>query len=65
LFKKVFESYGGRKMEPGEKVALKIDEFRTLVDDTGILINDQLSEKEIPIFFNHGLMLHKNELESD
>lgn len=65
MFKKVFESYGGQNMERGEKVSLKIDEFKSLVEDTEILINDQLAEREIPIFFNHGLMLHKDELNSD
>ena len=44
---------------------MSLDEFSRLVEQTGVLLTEQLLLRDIAIHFNQGLMLHKNELDSD
>ena len=44
---------------------MQLEEFTNIIEQSGGLLNDLLAQRLIPIFFNQGLMLQKNELDSD
>ena len=44
---------------------MQLDEFDTLIEQSGALINDLMVQRDIPACFAHAIMLEKNELDSD
>lgn len=42
LFQQLYNTYGGKNKKPGQKHFMSLDEFNHLVEQTGVLLNDQL-----------------------
>ena len=54
LFKYVWTTFSGKKMRPGQKLLMGVDEFHDLMETAG-LVNDLLKERELSICFVMGL----------
>ena len=60
----VFNKYAAGNIQPGKTIRMDIQEFCECLQDTGIM-NDELTEQNVPFFFSQGLRLRVNELDSD
>lgn len=63
IFDSVYSQYSGRKVLPGKKPQMCIDEFRSLVQDIGC--GQDIAEKMVSLVFNCSMMSQVNELTSD
>ena len=63
IFDSVYNQYSGRKVLPGKKPQMCIDEFRSLVQDIGCM--HDIPEKMVSLVFCSSMMTQVNELTSD
>ena len=63
--KRLFSKYSGKYTKPGKPVFVSIDEFMTMISDSGILTGGAIGPGEIGALFNVAMMTQVKELETE
>jgi hypothetical protein len=63
--KRLFTKFSGKFSKPGKPKFVSIDEFQTMISNSGILASDSIGPGEIGALFNVSMMTQIKELESE